>query len=84
MPVSDAAFVIRNDKAEPFEAIAVFGDGVQFFLRDAAFELGSDLFGAPFARGGAQQVADGGELFFRFGGPFLLLYGFDDGCFGGG
>ena len=77
----DAAGVVADDKTEPFEAIAVFSDGVQFLLRDAAFELGGDLFGAPFARGGTQQVADGGELLFMFGEPFLLLDGFDDGFF---
>ncbi|WP_121968273.1 hypothetical protein [Leptolyngbya sp. BC1307] len=41
------------------------------------------MFGAPFAGGGAEEVADGGELFFRFGGPFLLFYGFGDGFFWG-
>ena len=80
----DAAGVVADDKTELFEAIAVFGNGGQFFLRDAAFELGGDLFGTPFAGGSAQQVADGSELLFRFGRPFLLLYEFDDGFFGGG
>ena len=76
--------VFRNDEAEPFQAFEVFGDRIEFFLGGAAFELGGDLFGGPVAGGGAQQIADGGELGFGLGGPLLLLDGFDDGCFGGG
>ena len=37
---------------------------------------------APLAAAGAQQVSDGGELFFGLGRPFLLFDGGDDGFFG--
>ncbi|MGB3669530.1 MAG: hypothetical protein WA984_05435 [Phormidesmis sp.] len=78
-----SAFRLSNNEAEPFKAIAVFTDGIQLLFGDVAFELGGDLFGCPFAGGSAQQVADGGELFFGLFGPFLLFDGFDDGFFGG-
>ena len=82
MPV--AACLVVDNETEPFQTLEIFGNGIQFFLCSAAFELGGDLGGAPFAGGGAEEVADGGELFFRFGGPFLLQGGFDDGFFFGG
>ena len=78
MPVRAIAFRLSNNEAEPFEAFEVFGNGIQLLFSNVAFELGGNLLGAPFAGGGAQQVADGGELFFRFGGPLLLNGGFDD------
>ena len=76
MPGGEAVAGFGDDEVEPFEAIAVFGNGVEFFLGGAAFELGGDLWGSPVAGGGAQQVADDGELGFGLGGPFLLLDGF--------
>lgn len=41
------------------------------------------MFGGLFSGGGAQQVADGGELGFGLGRSLLLFYGFDDGVFFG-
>ena len=73
MPVGEAIARCGDDEAELFEAIEVFGNGVEFFLGGAAFELGGDLFGSPVAGGSAEQVADGGELGFGLGGPLLLL-----------
>jgi len=61
--VGDAAGVVTEDEAEPFEVFEVGGDGFEFCLGDVAGELDGDLFGAPFAGGGAQQVANGGKLF---------------------
>ncbi|MEM9091945.1 MAG: hypothetical protein AAGC93_24815 [Cyanobacteria bacterium P01_F01_bin.53] len=83
LPVSDVAFVLSNNEAEPFQAFQVFVNSIELFLGDVAFELGGDLLGCPVAGGGAQQVADGGELGFGFGGPLLLLDRFDDGFFFG-
>ena len=83
VPVSNIAFRFVDDEAEPFEAFEVFGDVGKLFLSNFAFELGGNLFSAPFAGGGAQQVADSGELFFWLFGPFLLFDRFDDGFFGG-
>jgi hypothetical protein len=62
VPGGEAVALFGDDEAEPFEAFEVFGNGVEFFLGGAAFELGGDLLGGPVAGGGAQQVADGGAL----------------------
>ena len=62
--------MLENNKTEPFKTVEVFSDGFKLLFGDVAFELGGDLWGAPLAAAGAQQVADGGELFFGFGRPF--------------
>jgi hypothetical protein len=72
VPVGEAVAVFGDDEAEPFEAFEVFGDGVEFLLGGASCELGGDLFGGPVAGGGAEQVADGGEMGFGLGRPLLL------------
>jgi hypothetical protein len=64
VPVGEAVAGFGDDEAEPFEAFEVFGNGVEFFLGGAAFELGGDLFGGPVAGGSAEPITDGGELGF--------------------
>jgi len=82
VPVGEAVALLGDDHAKPLQALQVFGDGVQLFLGVLSGELGGDLGHGPFAGGGAEEVADGGELLFGLGGPLLLLDGFDDRLFG--
>lgn len=69
---------LLDGEAEPFEAIEVFANRLSAFVGDFAFELGGDLLDRPVARVAAQQVADGGELGLRLGGPGLWLGGGGD------
>ena len=54
MPIGEAVAGFGDNEAEPFEAIEVFGNGVEFLLGGAAFELGGDLFDGPVAGGSAE------------------------------
>ena len=83
MPVGGAVALFCDHLAEILHPVEVVGDVLEFLLGGASFELSRDLLGCPVAGGGAEEVADSGELFFGQGRPLLLLYGFGDDFLGG-
>ena len=53
-----------DNYAKPLQAFQIFGDRIHLLLRVFARELCGELCHCPFAGGGAEEVADGSELFF--------------------
>ena len=58
MPVAGSR--VADDEAEPFEALEVFGNGVEFFLCGAACELGA-IWGALHSPGVGAIAIQGNE-----------------------
>ena len=83
MPVGNAVALFCDHLAEILHPFEVVGDVFESLLGGASFELSRNLLGCPFAGGGAEQVADGDELFFGLGRPLLRFDGDNDDFLGG-